>query len=96
MHCDVAYKPRKIVIEMRVRFRLKPEAYGLVKQVVEEDAHWVAGNTAGALSDFRKKSPANCGVFCFKSVCSGIGFGARLRYGREGRFAVPDVSCRTY
>ena len=28
MHCDVAYKPRKIVIEMRVRFRLKPEAYG--------------------------------------------------------------------
>ena len=65
MHCDVAYKPRKIVIEMRVRFRLKPEAYplGLVKQVVEEDAHWVAGNTAGALSDFRKKSPANRGVF---------------------------------
>lgn len=59
MHCDVAYKPRKIVIEMRVRFRLKPEAYplGLVKQVVEEDAHWVAGNTAGALSDFRKKKP---------------------------------------
>jgi len=40
MHCDVAYKPRKIVIEMRVRFRLKPEAYplGLVKQVVEENA----------------------------------------------------------
>ena len=28
MHCDVAYKPRKIVIEMPVRFRLKPEAYG--------------------------------------------------------------------
>src|SRR5712664_2975100 len=32
----------------------------------------------------------------FKSVCSGIGFGARLRYGREGRLAMPDVSCKTY
>ncbi len=60
MHCDVAYKPRKIVI------------------------------------DFRNKNPADCGVFCFKSVCSGIGFGARLRYGREGRLAVPEVFCKTY
>jgi len=44
----VAYKPRKIVIEMRVRFRLKPEAYplGLVKQVVEEDAHWKSNRLA--------------------------------------------------
>jgi hypothetical protein len=48
MHCDVAYKPQKIAIEMRVRFRLKPEAYplGLVKQVVEEDAHWKSNRLA--------------------------------------------------
>ena len=97
MHCDVAYKPRKIVIEMRVRFRLKPEAYplGLVKQVVEEDAHWVAGNTAGALSDSRKKTRKLRG-FLLQVGVHWNRVGARLRYGREGRFAVPDVSCRTY
>ena len=64
--------------------------------VLGESGLSVVGNTAGALSDFRKKTPQTAGVFYFKSVCSGIGFGARLRYGREGRLAVPEVSCKTY
>ena len=64
--------------------------------VLRERGLSVVGNTAGALSDFRKKPRKLRGSFCFKSVCSGIGFGARLRYGREGRLAVPEVSCKTY
>ncbi len=38
--------------------------------VLRERGLSVVGNTAGALSDFRKKNPANCGVLFASSRCA--------------------------
>jgi hypothetical protein len=70
-----------------VKGQILEELIGIGQILRGERGRSVAANTAGALSDFRKKIPANCGGFYFKSVGSGIGFGARLRYGRPASCA---------